>query len=115
MKALRAEMQMDGRLKIRLRNEADTVLCVTLTDFELIPLAYDSKRGALACEYRMELTANAVLYDTKSGEVILETPQVVGDSEFPYLSDLTTAKLNALPEAADDLVRKVISLTIMTW
>jgi outer membrane lipopolysaccharide assembly protein LptE/RlpB len=115
MKALRAELQMDGRLEVRSQNDADAVLSVTLTKYELSPLAYDQKRGTLASEYRVVLTGTAVLYDAGTGDVILETPVVLGESEFPYASDLTTAKLGALPGAADDLARKVVSATVTAW
>ncbi len=115
MKALRSELQMDGRLKIRPEEEADSVLRVTLTSYYLTPLAYDEERGTLAREYRMSLNGRAVLFDADSEEVIMETPRLRGWADFPYVADLTTAKLGALPEAAGDLARKVVSMTVMSW
>ncbi|MBL7016219.1 MAG: hypothetical protein ISR84_01540 [Kiritimatiellales bacterium] len=115
MKALRAEVQMDGRLQLVSSGEADAVLKVTLNDFKLEAIAFDRRRGSLAREYRMVLRASSVLYFTDSGEVILESPELLGESEFPYAADLTTAKLGALPEASADLARKVISLVTTAW
>lgn len=115
MHSLRAGLQQDGRLDVCSQNDADAVLNVKLTRYSLIPLAYDRVRGTLAREYRLTLTASAVLYDTKTGAVILESPVLKGDSEFPYADDLTTAKLGALPAAADDLARKVVSTTVTAW
>ncbi|MDK2857284.1 MAG: hypothetical protein PWQ29_519 [Verrucomicrobiota bacterium] len=115
MKSLRAELQMDGRLAVRSPGEADAVLKVILTGYRLTPLAYDTVEGDLAREYRIVISAKAVLSDAATGDVILEVPSVVGDSEFPYASDLTTAKLGGLPEAADDLARKVVSMTVTAW
>lgn len=115
MKALRSELQMDGRLAIRSQSEADAVLSVTLTSYYLSPMAYDRERGTLAREYRMILNGRAVLYDADTGDVIMETPRVAGRADFPYVADLTTAKLGALPDAADDLARKVVSATVTTW
>ncbi len=115
MKALRAELQMDGRLKVRPQDEADAVLSVTLTSYYLSPLAYDHTRGTLVREYRIELIGTAVLSDADTKEVILETPQVKGEAEFPYTADMTTAKLGALPGAASDLARKVVSATVTSW
>jgi len=115
MKALRAELQMNGRLLVRPQEEADSVLSVTLTKFELNPLAYDRLTGSLTEEYRMMLTAKAVLRDAESNEVLREIPVVLGESEFPYAADLTTTKRGALPKAADDLARKVVSQTVTGW
>ncbi len=115
MKAIRAELLMDGRLEIRSQNEADAVLKVTLNSFDLNALAFDRDRGSLAREYRMVLCASSVLYKAEDGEVILENPEIFGESDFPYVADLTTAKLGALPTAAADLARKVVSIITTAW
>jgi len=115
MKSLRAEVQMDGRLALRSQSDADAVLKVKLTNYKLNALAYDREHGTLAREYRVVLIASAVLYDAKTGDVLREIPSVVGDSEFPYAGDLTSGKRAARPGAADDLARKVISMTIAAW
>lgn len=115
MKALRAEIQMDGRLQIAARDEADSELSVTLTDYNLTPLAYDRKRGTLAREYRVVLNGRAVLRNAETGEVVLELPAFRGEADFVYAEDLTTAKFEALPEAAKDLARKVVSTTVTPW
>lgn len=115
MKALRAELQMDGRLEVRSSEVADAALTVTLTKFDLEALAFNRTKGALAEEYRMTLTASAVLRDAESNEVILENPAVRGEAEFPYVADLTSVKRGALPEAAGDLARKVVSTTVTGW
>ena len=115
MKALRAELQMDGRLEVRPQDEADVVLTVTLTKFDLGALSYVRNQGSLVAEYRMTLTASAVLRDAGTGEVISENPAVRGDGDFPYAADLTTTKRGALPEAAGDLARKVVSTVVTAW
>jgi Lipopolysaccharide-assembly len=115
MKALRAELQMDGRLKVRSEDVADVILNVTLTSYYLAPLAYNRDRGTQVVEYRLELTGKTELRDAETGEVILENPSIRGWSDFPYAADLTTAKLGALPEASSDLARKVVSGTVTAW
>ncbi|MBC8207345.1 MAG: hypothetical protein ISR85_04410 [Kiritimatiellales bacterium] len=115
MKALRAEVQMDGRLQLASPGEADAVLKVTLNGFNLDALAFDRRHGTLAREYRMVIRASSVLYYTDSSEVVLESPELLGESEFPYAADLTTAKLGTLPEASADLARKVVSLVTTAW
>ena len=115
MKSLRAEVQNDGRLALRSESDADAVLKVTLTDYKLSALAYDREHGTLAREYRVTLVASAVLYDAQTGDVLREIPSVAGDTEFQYESDLTSGKRAALSAAADDLARKVVSMTIAAW
>ena len=115
MKSLRAEVQMDGRLVLRSEDEADAVLKVSLTRYNINALSYDEDHGTLAREYRVTLTATAVLSDAKTGEVLREIPSVTGESEFPYSADLTSGKRAALAVSADDLARRVISLTIAAW
>ena len=114
-KALRAEFQMDGRLEVRSPEVADTVLTVTLNKFDLEAIAFNRTKGSLADEYRMTLTASAVLRDAENNEVILENPEIRGEVEFPYVADLTSAKRGALPKAANDLARKVVSTTVTGW
>ena len=118
MKALRAELEMDGRLRVCPKGEADVVLSVTLNKFALEPLSYarvDKRPSSLTDEYRMTLTASAVLSKARTGEVILENPVVLGESEFPYVADLTSSKRGAMPKAAGDLARKVVSLVVTAW
>lgn len=115
MKALRAELQLDGRLEVRSEAEADAALCVTLNRFELQALAFSRVQGSLAEEYRITLTASAVLSHAQSQEVILESPVLRGEGDFPYTADLTSAKRNGLPEAANDLARKVLSTVLTGW
>jgi hypothetical protein len=115
MKSLRAELQMDGRLDVRPQSDADAILTVTLNRYQLTPVAFDHKQGSLAREYRVTLSARAVLSDAATGEVILETPMVLGEEDFDYAGDLTSAKMRALPAAADDMARKVISTVVTAW
>jgi hypothetical protein len=115
MKALRAETQMDGRLILAPEADADVVLNVSLSRFNLRALAYDKEHGSLAREYRMVLTATSVLSNAETDEVIVESSVLYGESDFSYAADLTSAKRGALPGAARDLARKVVSLVTTAW
>lgn len=115
MKALRAEIQMDGRLQLRSENEADVVLQITLNRYELDALAFDTRRGSFAREYRTILHASSLLTRSETGDVILENPILLGESEFPYDADLTSAKKVTLPSAAADLARKAVSRVTTAW
>lgn len=115
MKALRAEVQMDGRLRVVSPGEEDVLLTVTLNHYDLNAIAFDRRRGSLAREYRMVINASSVLSDAQSGEVLVENPELLGESEFEYASDLTSVKLAATPGTAKDLARKVVSLVTTAW
>ncbi len=115
MKALRAEIQVDGRLTLASREDADVMLNVTLTGYDLQALAYDKTHDTLAREYRVTLTGDSVLLNAETQEVIVESPALQGDDEFPYTTDLTSAKRGALPGAARDFARKAVSLFTTAW
>jgi len=115
MKSIREEVQRDGRLMLRSEYESDVVLKVTLTGYSLGALAFDGDRGELAREYRVSMRGKAVLSDAKTGDVLREIPSVTGNTDFPYDADLTAGKRSAQLNAADDLARKVISMTIAAW
>ncbi len=115
MKALRAEVQQDGRLALRRTGAADTILDVKVVDYYLSSLAYDRTHGRLTREYRVNLRVRAVLYNATTGEVLREIPSVVGDTDFPYDADLTSGKLASLSSAAKDVARKIVAQTIAAW
>ncbi len=106
---------MDGRLEVRSKAEADAMLTVTLTRFDLNALAYNRRQDSLAAEYRMMLYGSAVLARAGTDEVILENPNLHGEVEFPYVADLTSSKRSGLPGAAHDLARKVVSTLVTAW
>lgn len=115
MKALRAELQMDGRLEVCSAEEADAVLSVTLKNFTLDALSFNRKQGSLAEEYRVIIKAAVVFSNAESGEVILESPGLQGEAEFPYVGDLTSGKRAVMSKAAQDLARKIVSTMTTGW
>lgn len=115
MKALRAEVQVDGRLTLSTKKDADVILNVTLSQYDITPLSYDRDHGTLAREYRVRLIGSSVLSNSETGDVIVESPMIRGDIDFPYATDLTSAKRGALPGASSDLARKVVSLITTAW
>ncbi len=119
MKAIRSEIQMDGSLSLADEAGADATLLVSLNNFYLNALAFDSSRGELAREYRMVINASFVLYKGTDAEdkdnLIIQSPSLQGREEFPYAADLTTAKLGVLPDTADDLARQIVSMITSAW
>ncbi|MDH3345900.1 MAG: LPS assembly lipoprotein LptE [Kiritimatiellaceae bacterium] len=115
MKALRAEVQADGRLKLAHLGSEDVVLTVTLNRFSLTPLAFDDRHHSLTREYRMMINASSVLTYAETDEVIVESTGLWGEGDFPYEGDLTSAKRYSAPPAAKDLAMKVVSLVTTAW
>lgn len=108
-------IQRDGSLRIRSEDSADSILLVTLTDFEIAPLAFDRDRRAAAEEYRMFITASVQLIRRTNENVIAENPRVVGETTFLLVGDLTSAKLAAIPDAAEDLAQRLVSAIVEAW
>lgn len=108
-------IQRDGSLRIASENTADSILLVTLTDFEIAAIAYDRTRRAAAEEYRMFIRASVQLVRRTTGTVIAEDPRVVGESTFLLVGDLTSAKLTGIPDAAEDLAQRIVSAIVEAW
>ncbi len=119
MKSIRSEIQFDGSLQLADQGRADATLLVTLNNFYLNALAFDSDRGELAREYEMVINASFILYkgdDPKDeDQLVLQSPSLRADEDFPYAADLTTAKLGALPGTADDLALQIVSMITSAW
>ena len=109
------KIQTDGSLKISSQESADSILEVTITDYSLTPVRYDSKRGTQTKEYRLWLTASVLLKNKKDGKVIVQRPDVHGQAVFEVLGDLTSSKILALPNAAADLAQNIISTIVEVW
>ncbi len=112
--AIRA-IQRDGSLQLAGDDVADAVLEVTLINFDLVPLAFARERRAAAEEYRLYLTAAYTLRRRATGETIIESPRIRGESTFFFVGDLTSAKQDALPDAAEDLGRRIINEAVEMW
>ena len=110
------QLQQDGSLKVvGNESEADTVLEVTLTKFELEPLSYSEQEKTTANEYRMRLTATILLRRTVTDEVVVEAPGVQGESTFFVTGDFTTSKQQGMPEAANDLGHSIVEQIVEAW
>ena len=113
--ALRRQIQFDGRLKLRNSpEEADAVIEVNLTKYELRAIAFRKELKTTPDQYRLRITGIATLTDTKSGEV-LSTSKTYGETRFTFSSDLTTSKRNALPLAAREIARFMVDDLIEQW
>lgn len=113
--AVIGEIQVDGSLRIADSNTADTILKVTLIDFDMRPIAFSQERARLADEYRMNITTKFVLSDRRTGEVVAESASVHGYSDFVVSGDLTSSKQTVLPKASEDLAQRIVEKLVETW
>ncbi|MEI6890778.1 MAG: LPS assembly lipoprotein LptE [Pontiella sp.] len=113
--AMRDRIQFDGRLK--LANEAtnaDAIIEITLTEYTLNPIAFSSEQRATPNVYRLRVTGEAELRSTSTGEV-LSTSKTYGEATFGFHDDLTSAKRDALPNAAAEISRFMLDDLIEAW
>jgi hypothetical protein len=114
-RSILAQIQMDGTLRLASQDDADTILEVRLTDFDLDPVGYDSRSSSTVNQYRMRITASFVLRRQSDNSVVAESPSVVGWYDFDFTGDLTSSKAIALRPTADDLGRRIVSAIVQYW
>jgi len=113
--AVLAELQRDGSLSLANPANADTLLYVRLTQYELIPVAFENFNRSLPSEYRLQLRAEVELVERETGKTLMRADNVTGYDEFPLSGDLTQAKRIGLPGAAEDLGRSVVASVTEMW
>ena len=110
------EIQKDGSLKVvGTPEEADTLLIVTLLDYQLTPLKYDTNLNTTVDQYRMTLTAQVVLTRRTTDKVVSQNPRVQGETDFPIAGDFTTSKKRGLPNVAEDLAHNIVESIVEAW
>jgi hypothetical protein len=114
-RAVIQKIQQDGSLKLAGPDEADAVLTVHITGFQLQALAFNRDRRTAAEEYRMYITSNVLMTRRVGGETIAESPDVTGNATFPVSGDLTSSKQRAYDEASEDLANLIVQRLVETW
>ena len=109
------QVQFDGSLKIADADVADSVIEVTVLEFDMSPIAYSRSRETLAEEYRITLTSHVIFRRRATGEVLFESPNIQGETTFQVAGDLSSGKRFALPGAADDLARDILETIVELW
>ena len=113
--ALRQHLQFDGRMQLENRAEnADAIVNVTLTDYTLRAIAFRDDLKTTAEQYRLRIAATTTLTNPQTGEIISES-KTYGEATFPFESDLTTSKRDALPRAAQELAKFMVDDLIERW
>lgn len=113
--ALRERLQFDGRLKLVNKPEnADGIIEVTLTQYDLYPIAYDSTFKTTPNIYRLRVTGVAELKNLTTGEVVSKS-ETYGEATFKFEADLTSSKRDALPTAAKEIAKFMVDDLIERW
>ena len=113
--AILSQIQTDGTLRVAGPDDADAVLDVVLVKFWLDPVAYAKGESSTANQYRMSIRASFSLRRRSTGEVVVESPGVVGWHDFDFAGDMTSSKAVALRPAADDLGRRILNRIVQYW
>jgi hypothetical protein len=114
-RAMRQQIQFDGRLElVNERKNADSIMEITLTDYHLEPIAYRSELRTTPELYRMRINGIAELRNVATGEII-STSETYGEATFEFEADLTTAKRDALPRAAQEIATYMLDDLIDQW
>ena len=114
-RALREAIQFDGRLKlVDEPARADGIIAVTLTAYDLVPIAFQDENHTTPQLYRLRITGMAALRKVDAEEAV-STSETYGEAIFPFQSDLTSAKRDALPSAAAEIARYMIDDLIEPW
>lgn len=114
-RAILAQIQMDGSLRVAAEDDADTVLEIALTKFWLDPVAYVAGKSSTANQYRMSIKASFVLRRRADNSVVVDAPSVVGWYDFDFAGDMTSSKNIALRPAAEDLGRRIVGQIVQYW
>lgn len=113
--ALRQRLQLDGRLELANKPEnADGIIEVTLTQYSLSAIAYDSTLKTTPNIYRLRITGVAELKNLSTGEVVSKS-KTYGEATFTFEADLTSSKRDALPAAAQEIAKFMVDDLVEQW
>ncbi|MCC5846545.1 MAG: LptE family protein [Verrucomicrobia bacterium] len=113
--AVLAQLQRDGSLRVVGEDQADSQMYLEITDFRLEPLRFEAENRTRPDEYRLTIRANTTLVRGSDGVVMVRSGNVEGRSTFFLQGDLTASKRTALPDAARDLARHLVSAVTEAW
>ncbi len=113
--AILSEIQMDGSLRIASASTADTILEVTLIQFWLDPVSYQSGASSTVEQYRMNIRASFVLRKRTDQSVVDDSPGLIGWYDFEFTGDMTSSKNVALRPTAEDLGRRIVNHIVQYW
>ena len=103
----------DGTLRVTGKEEADAILRGNLTKFVREPLRYTSTEEIE--EYRLVLTVDLSLWDSRTQTVLWEEKNFVGDTSFFVTGPLAKSEEKAREAAIAKLARRIVDRTVEEW
>lgn len=114
-RALIAEIQRDGALRVAPADRADAILRVRVHRYDLAPIAYRRQARSEPDEYRLTVEASFVVVRKDGETVVTEHPSARGEGTALRTADFGAAKRLALPLAARDLARDIVGKLVENW
>lgn len=112
-KAIIDRYVFDGNLKPVKSEDADLVLESELVDFRKEPLRYTENDDVE--EYRVNVTINMSLYDTKKKEAVWQEKGFTGSQTYFTTGPNMKSEDTATNEAIVDLARRIVERTVEDW
>jgi hypothetical protein len=113
--AVLKRLQTDGSLRVASAADAELLLSGTIIGYERSALRSLREETGVPREYRITITAEVQARDRRTGQVLLQPTRVTGHCDAFIGDDQQSAELQALPLAAEDLARRVVSLLVERW
>jgi len=108
-------IQQDGSLIVTDESEADAILTVVLTEYDLVPVSYRKDIRTAAQQYRVFIRGKMEMRRTKDQSVVVESPRIEGKYVFDVVGDLSSSKLDANPSVSEDLAKNIVQLMVEYW
>jgi len=102
---------LDGNLKVKARDYADSILEGEITQYRKDPLRYQNE---VVREYRVSLVCDFRLKRSKDSGILLEH-RLTGDTAYFTTGTLQKSETEALNDAASDLARRIVNRIVENW
>jgi hypothetical protein len=112
---LRKNLQQDGTYRIDTHDDGDIVVSGVIVGFQRNELSVQPTDVITPVDYEIIITAQVKAMDRRTGKLLFDH-LVKGRTSLRVGNDLTSAERQAIPQAADDLSKKVATLLVEgTW
>ena len=108
-------LQADGTLRVDSMAKADVIVIGDIIRYNRLELRLAQQDTKIPREYRLVITVHVEAHDRRTGKAVLKPTDVSGSADMFIGSDLQSAEYQALPLAADDVARQVVSLLVESW
>ena len=111
---------LEGNLRVTSEEDADLCLRAELVDYRQDALRYTGTDYKDVEEYRASIYVNLSLWDNRSGSLLWEIDNFVGDTTYftgKTTSSTGTAKSEsaAITDAIEDLARRIVERVVEAW